>query len=117
MSMNTGRNRASSRSPASVGGPLRVVRDSRRTPIRYSSPSIAWLIADCQLLCSLLIGVRSCSIVSYLPNDSVRSVSEANLWGVIERRILNRPIHLIVAGGDAVKGVAALLRSGEDGCC
>ena len=33
-------------SPAEVGATLRVVRDSRRTPIRSSSPRTAWLSAD-----------------------------------------------------------------------
>ena len=33
-------------SPASVGDTLRVVRESSRTPIRSSSPRIAWLSAE-----------------------------------------------------------------------
>ena len=33
-------------SPASVGATLRVVRSSRRTPIRSSRPRTAWLSAD-----------------------------------------------------------------------
>ena len=39
--------RASSRSPASVGATLRVVRVSSRTPRRSSSPAMVWLSADC----------------------------------------------------------------------
>ncbi|MCY1242380.1 hypothetical protein D9M72_553380 [compost metagenome] len=39
---------ASSRSPASVGETLRVVRVSRRTPSRASSARMVWLSADCE---------------------------------------------------------------------
>ena len=40
--------RRSSRSPASVGATLRVVRVSRRRPSRSSKPRIVWLSADCE---------------------------------------------------------------------
>src|SRR5438552_17674096 len=46
MSPSAGRRRAMSCSPAGVGATLRVVRASRRTPNRSSSPRIAWLIAE-----------------------------------------------------------------------
>jgi hypothetical protein len=36
------------RSPASVGDTLRVVRVSRRSPMRSSSWRIDWLSADCE---------------------------------------------------------------------
>ena len=40
--------RASSRSPASVGATLRVVRASRRSPSRASRARSVWLSADCE---------------------------------------------------------------------
>src|SRR2546422_6981047 len=46
MSPSAGRRRAMSCSPAGVGATLRVVRASRRTPNRSSSPRIAWLTAE-----------------------------------------------------------------------
>src|SRR6266576_366667 len=46
MSPSAGRRRAMSCSPAGVGATLRVVRASRRTPNRSSSPRIAWLSAE-----------------------------------------------------------------------
>src|SRR3989442_1719205 len=46
MSPSAGRRRAMSFSPASVGATLRVVRASRCTPNRSSSPRIAWLSAE-----------------------------------------------------------------------
>src|SRR2546427_1938330 len=46
MSPSAGRRRARSCSPASVGATLRVVRASRCTPNRSSSPRIAWLSAE-----------------------------------------------------------------------
>src|SRR2546421_2191627 len=46
MSPSAGRKRAMSFSPASVGATLRVVRASRCTPNRSSSPRIAWLSAE-----------------------------------------------------------------------
>ena len=46
MSASAGRRRAMNCSPASVGATLRVVRASSRTPIRSSSPRIAWLSAE-----------------------------------------------------------------------
>src|SRR5438105_4205682 len=46
MSPSAGRRRAMSCSPASVGATLRVVRASRCTPNRSSSPRIAWLSAE-----------------------------------------------------------------------
>src|SRR2546427_4944082 len=46
MSPSAGRRRAMSCSPACVGATLRVVRASRCTPNRSSSPRIAWLSAE-----------------------------------------------------------------------
>src|SRR6266853_3301084 len=46
MSPSAGRRRPMSCSPACVGATLRVVRASRRTPKRSSSPRIAWLSAE-----------------------------------------------------------------------
>ena len=43
-----GATRRSSRSPASVGETLRVVRVRRRTPSRASRPRMVWLSADCE---------------------------------------------------------------------
>ena len=42
------RRRRSSRSPASVGATLRVVRVSSRRPSRASSALMVWLSADCE---------------------------------------------------------------------
>src|SRR5881409_3621941 len=46
MSPSAGRRRVMSCSPAGVGATLRVVRASRCTPNRSSSPRIAWLSAE-----------------------------------------------------------------------
>ena len=53
--------RPSSRSPASVGDTLRVVRVSSRTPSRASSPRMVWLSADCETpsFAAALVKLRS----------------------------------------------------------
>ena len=48
-SFSAGASRCSSRSPASVGATLRVVRFNRRTPSRSSRSRIRWLRLDADI--------------------------------------------------------------------
>src|SRR5437016_5388236 len=65
MSPSAGRRRVMSCSPAGVGATLRVVRASRCTPNRSSSPRIAWLSAevDTPRRCAARVKLRSSATV------------------------------------------------------
>src|SRR2546426_6214880 len=75
MSLRAGRSRAISCSPASVGATLRVVLASRRTPIRSSSPRIAWLRAELDTPSRLAARVKLCCSATARKADRTLSSS------------------------------------------
>ena len=77
ISSNAGRSVSISRSPASVGDTLLVVRVSSRSPSFASSRRIEWLSADCEMpsFAAALVKLRSSATarnMARLPNSSRR---------------------------------------------